>query len=105
MPNVLVGKINSIQDLLKASLNSKKNDVVPFKFIWDENSLSHANVLNSRCVMEFSVRNILDKSLENSRLMSPLNSNYDNSFYKINKQKENYLQSKLMGNYFLIIKF
>ena len=97
MPNVLVGRIDLVQDLLKASFSSKKNDVVPFKFYWDQNSLSHSNVVNSRCVMEFSVRNVIDKTLENSKFMSLNNSKQGDSFYKLNKQKEEYLKKKLIG--------
>lgn len=100
MPNVLVGRIDLVQDLLKASLNSNKNDIVPFKFYWDQNSLSYATLVNSRCVMEFSVRNVLDKTHENSRLMTPINSKYGNSFYKLKKQKQEYLQKKLNGKLF-----
>ncbi len=97
MPNVLIGRINLVQDLLKASLNSNKNDIVPFKYFWDQNSLSYDSFVNSRCLIEFSVRNVLEKSHEDSRLISPINSKYGNSFYKLNKHKEEYLQSKTMG--------
>jgi len=99
MPNILVGKISMAQDLLKASLHSKKNDVVPFKFAWDQNSLSYANVGNSRCIIEFSSRHVLDKTFENSRLATPQKSDYANSFYSPNKNREEDLTSKINSNF------
>ena len=83
MPNILIGKVESVQDLLKASFNSKKNEIVPFKFIWDQFSVGYNNVSNSRCVMEFSLRKVIDKTAENPRLKTPKK---DNLKYDINNE-------------------
>ncbi len=97
MPNVLVGKVENTQELLKASFSSKRNDIVPFKFSWNQNSLSYSNIANTRCVIEFSVRYVLDKTLKNSRLSTPLKSSVTETFYKNNKAKEDYLNKKING--------
>lgn len=93
MPNALVGKVDLVHNLLKTSLYSKKNDIVPFKVFWDQNGISYSAVSDSRCLLEFSVRQVLDKTGSVSRLSTP-SKEMNNS---INNLKEEFLNNKISG--------
>jgi hypothetical protein len=91
MPNDLIGKIENVQELFKSIFLKQKKDVIPLKFIWDQESLTYPLLMNSRCFMEFIIKNIED-----------INSNSENAIDKdytiINENKRSNINMNMQTN-------
>ncbi len=99
MPNDLLGKIENIQELFKSIFLKQKKDVIPLKFNWDQGSLSYPLLMNSRCFMEFIIKNIGDIYEENivDKDYTIINEN-KRSNYIMNNNNNNDMNIKLNSN-------